>query len=137
MADSLAGWPSKPNIHLSKFEIEDSSQEQVFLKWVLELPEQLRMIFILKYYQGCTVAMIAELINCPVGHVRSSLRQVNKSIKDSYLLQSHGIESPETSKKSGVSIGKFVIEDLLSQIAKTFAHVARSNDEMVTKLERV
>ncbi len=52
------------------------------LKKVLkELPEEKRMIFILKHYYDYTYQEISEILNCPVGTVRSRLHYCIKEIK--------------------------------------------------------
>lgn len=50
------------------------------MKIILELSYEKRAVFILKHYYGYKYAEISEIINCPIGTVRSRLHNVVKYI---------------------------------------------------------
>lgn len=50
------------------------------MKIILKLPYEKRAVFILKHYYGYKYEEIAEIINCPIGTVRSRLHNAVKHI---------------------------------------------------------
>lgn len=50
------------------------------MKIILELPCEKRAVFILKHYYGYKYVEISEIINCPIGTVRSRLHNAVKYI---------------------------------------------------------
>ncbi len=56
-----------------------------------KLPEEKRMVFVLKHYYGYDYKEISEIVKCPIGTVRSRLHYCIKEIK----LQMEGVKDNE------------------------------------------
>lgn len=57
-------------------------EEQVNLhKALASLPEEHRLVVVLKHYQGLDYSQIAEVLGCPVGTVKSRMYYALKSLK--------------------------------------------------------
>lgn len=56
-----------------------------------KFPEEKRMVFVLKHYHGYDYKEISEIVNCPIGTVRSRLHYCIREIK----LQMKGVEDNE------------------------------------------
>ncbi len=76
------------------------SQEETFhpldreggeiLKTLSFLPEEYRMVLTLYYVDDCTYAEIADIMECPLGTVRSRLSRGKKFLKNKYTLKQSG-----------------------------------------------
>jgi len=68
----------------SSYSVEDEVIKKEELKAVLEIlktmPSDKRTVFILKHYYGYSYEEISELVNCPIGTVRSRLHYGIKEI---------------------------------------------------------
>ncbi len=60
-------------------------------KILFELPDEKRMVFILKHYYGYQYKEISEIVKCPIGTVRSRLHYCIKQIQ----LQMEGVNDNE------------------------------------------
>lgn len=49
---------------------------------VEQLPQQLRMAFVLKYYQGLKIKEISSMMNCSEGTIKSYLFTASKKLRD-------------------------------------------------------
>ena len=47
----------------------------------VDLPERRREVFVLRYFQGCSFAQIAQLLNCSPGAARAAAFQAAKQIR--------------------------------------------------------
>ena len=47
----------------------------------VDLPERRREVFVLRYFQGCSFAQIAQLLNCSAGAARAAAFQAAKQIR--------------------------------------------------------
>ena len=48
---------------------------------VFQLEEKLKTVVILKYYQDLTIVQIAEILECPVGTVKTRLHMALKKLR--------------------------------------------------------
>jgi len=65
---------SLENLAISKIEYKE------IMEIILSLPYEKRAVFILKHYQGYKYDEISEILNCPIGTVRSRLHYCIKYI---------------------------------------------------------
>lgn len=50
---------------------------------LMKIPEKQRTVIVLKFYQGCTYAEIAEILGCPLGTVKTRMHGGLKRLKQS------------------------------------------------------
>ena len=61
--------------------VENGLMVEKIRRLTVDLPERRREVFVLRYFQGCSFAQIARLLNCSPGAARAAAFQAAKQIR--------------------------------------------------------
>ena len=72
---------------------ESQEVSQLLDRLLQKIPEDQRSTVVLHYYNGLTLAEVADAMNCTVSTTKSRLRLARKKLTD--LLQQHGLQNTD------------------------------------------
>lgn len=81
ISDEIANF-EYPHFDSPELSIEGSETSKIIKDFISSLPEILKTAFILREYDGKSYEEIAEIIDCPVGTVRSRIFRAREAILD-------------------------------------------------------
>ncbi|WP_413374881.1 RNA polymerase sigma factor [Alkalihalobacillus sp. 1P02AB] len=74
-------------------QVIDAETDDELLKALAELPEQIRIVFVLRYFQQLSLYEIASILKIPLGTVKSRLHKGTKKFKKRYAEKKEEIRS--------------------------------------------